>query len=266
MIEIKPLERKDYESKYRAGYWRQLSLPQDGMWEVFAQKAGYGELIWRKNPCGFTSVNEQNQLINFFVMPQYQSQVAEIWQSFLTEKEIETAQVGSHDPQFFGLCLDRNEVVKVHTLLYHNPKGNRGEEITLSEGETFERASTGVLDELLSFTQLHNGGSGSWLKDYLSHWVGREAIHCLRDEGRLVATGELRPSISQPGVADIGVIVHGEYRGRGTATRVVRALIHEGWIQEWTLIASTEQRNLGARKVLSRAGLVTHHRMTEVSW
>lgn len=265
MLEIRPLERKDYESKYRVAYWRQLTLPQDGMWEALAQAAGYSELFWRKNPCGFTSVNEQDQLIHFFVMPQYQSEVAEIWQSFLEEKEIETALVGSHDPQFFGLCLDRNQIARVHTLLYHNPKDNRGQKITLSEGETFEKASEGVLDELLSFTQLHNVGSSSWLKDYLSHWVERQAIYCLRKEGRLVAMGELRPSISQPGVADIGVIVHGEYRGRGTATRVVKALIHEGETEEWTLIASTEEQNLGAQKVLTRAGMIAHHRMAEVN-
>ncbi len=265
MLEIKTLERKDYESKYRAAYWRQLTLPQDGMWEVLAQGAGYSELFWSKNPCGFASVTGQNQLIHFFVMPQYQSEVAEIWQSFLEEKEIETALVGSHDPQFFGLCLDRNQVAKVHTLLYHNPKDNRGQKITLSEGEMFEKASQGVLDELLSFAQLHSGGSGSWLKDYLSHWVGREAVYCLRNEGRLVAMGELRPSISQPGVADIGVIVHGQYRGMGTATRVVSALIHEGQIEERTLIASTEEQNLGAQKTLSRAGMVTHYHMAEVS-
>ena len=110
MLEIKPLEAKDYESKYRAAYWQQLSLPQDGMWEVFAQMAGYSELIWGGKPCGFVSVNEQNQLLHFFVMPQYQNQVAEIWQSVLEEKEIQTAQVGSHDPQFFGLCLDQLDV------------------------------------------------------------------------------------------------------------------------------------------------------------
>jgi len=69
MLEIKPLEPKDYESKYRSAYWHQLSLPQDGMWEVFAQMAGYRELIWGSEPCGFTSVNEQNQLLHFFVMP-----------------------------------------------------------------------------------------------------------------------------------------------------------------------------------------------------
>ena len=266
MLEIKPLEAKDYESKYRAAYWQQLSLPQDGMWEVSAQMAGYSELIWGRKPCGFVSVNERNQLLHFFVMPQHQDQVAEIWQSVLEEKEIQTAQVGSHDPQFFGLCLDQHKTVEVHALLYHNPKGNRGQKITLGEGERFEKASLASLDELLSFNQLHTGGLGSWLKDYLSHWVGQEAVYCLRDERQLVATGELRPSLSQPGVADIGVIVHGDYRGKGTATRVVKALIHEGWMRRWTLIASTGRQNLGAQRALTRAGLVTHHRMAEVSW
>ena len=69
MLEIKPLEVKDYESQYRAEYWRQLSLPQDGMWEVFARMAGYSELIWAGKPCGFVSVNKENQLLHFFVMP-----------------------------------------------------------------------------------------------------------------------------------------------------------------------------------------------------
>ena len=61
------------------------------------------------------------------------------------------------------------------------------------------------------------------------------------------------------------MIVHGEYRGRGTATRVVKALIHEGETEEWTLIASTEEQNLGAQKVLTRAGMIAHHRMAEVN-
>ena len=82
----------------------------------------------------------------------------------------------------------------------------------------------------------------------------------------MVTTGELRPSLNQLGIADLGVIVHRDYRGKGTATRVVVALIHEGLIQKSTLIASTEQQNLAAQKALARAGLVTHHRMAEVSW
>ena len=266
MLEIKPLETRDYESKYRAAYLSQLSLPQDGMWEVFAQMAGYSELIWREKPCGFTSVNEQNQLLHFFVMPQYQNQVAEIWQGLLEKKSVKAAQVGSHDPQFLSLCLDQNKTARVHTLLYHNPKSNRGKKITLLQGEAFEKASPDILDELISFVQSHVGASGSWLKDYYSHWLGQHAVYCLRNDGRLVAMGELRPSPSQLGVADLGVFVHRDYRGKGTATRVVDALIHDGLIQKWTLIASTEQQNLAAQKALTRAGLATHHRMAEVSW
>lgn len=266
MLEIKPLEPRDYESKYRAAYWSQLSLPQDGMWEVFAQMAGYTELIWGGVPCGFTSINEQNQLLHFFVMPQYQNQSTEIWQCLLEVKKITAAQVGSHDPQFLSLCLDQNKTARVHTLLYHNPKSNRGKKITLLQGEAFEKASPAILDELFSFVQPNVGDSGSWLRDYLSHWVGQQAVYCLRNEGRLVATGELRPSLGQLGVADLGVIVHRDYRGKGTATRVVAALIREGLIQKWTLIASTERQNLAAQKALARAGLATHHRMAEVSW
>ena len=40
MLEIKPLEAKDYESRYRAAYWQQLSSPQDGMWEVICPNGG----------------------------------------------------------------------------------------------------------------------------------------------------------------------------------------------------------------------------------
>jgi GNAT superfamily N-acetyltransferase len=184
----------------------------------------------------------------------------------LEETDIATAQVGSHDPQFFALCLDQHKTVNVHTLLYHNPNGNRGQKISLQEGESFEKASLATLDELVAFSQLHTGDSGSWLKDYLSDWISQEAIYCLRDEGRLIALGELRPSPSQLGVADVGVIVHGDHRGKGMATRVVKALIHEAWAQQRTVIASTERQNLAAQKALAGAGLVTHHRMAEVSW
>ena len=143
---------------------------------------------------------------------------------------------------------------RVHALLYHNPKSNRGKKITLLQREAFEKASPDILVELISFVQSHVGDSGSWLEDYLSHWVGQHAIHCLRNEGRLVATGELRPSPSQLGIAELGVIVHRDYREKRTATRAVDALIHD------------EQQNLAAQKALTRAGLAPHHRMPEVSW
>ena len=84
------------------------------------------------------------------------------------------------------------------------------------------------------------------------------------DAGRLVSMGESRGFDEyQTDYADLGVIVAEPGRGRGLATKVLKALVVMNEAKGLKSICSTENENVAAQKAIGRAGFFSGNRIVQ---
>ena len=105
-------------------------------------------------------------------------------------------------------------------------------------------------------------------RDFLEHYV-RERLErremLLFEEGsQLQCVGELRRDKHQAGIAQVGLIVREEERGKGMGSRMLSSLVTRSREQGLTPYCSTEVANIGARRAIERAGFRANHRVLRV--
>ncbi len=248
----------------RRDYLASLTAPIDGMWEAFAAMGRHWEIRCREARAGYICVNEQGQLLQFYVEGRFESFTPEFFAGVIARDEVDGAIVSTADPLFLGLCLDAHKQVRVHTFLYRDH--HRGE----SGFKNAAEASLDVVqaDELAEVAELQRDSldqdPGDWLIGYLENLIARRELYALRVGGEIVGTGEARVSDSQPPFVDLGVITMRRHRRQGVATDILWRLKQICKDRELVPICSTTSENLGAQRAIAQAGFISRHRILEV--
>jgi predicted acetyltransferase len=89
---------------------------------------------------------------------------------------------------------------------------------------------------------------------YTENLVARKEIFMLKELNTIVATSECRMSDSQPGIADIGLIVNEKYRGKGIGTRILKQQVNSVLKAGSRPICSTTLDNIASRKAIEKSG------------
>ncbi len=250
----------------KRAYLASLAAPFDGMWEAFATMSRHREMRSAGERVGYFCVNDEGQLLQFYVVPTAENVVAELFAAVVARDEVEGAMVYTADHLFLGLCLDLHKEVRVHTYLYQ--RHHRGEPV-------FEDAAQASLDpvlagELDAIAELQRDSLdqdlGDWLVGYLENLIARRELYALRLRGEVLGTGEARVSDSQPPFADLGVITMRRHRGRGVASHILWRLGQLCHHRELVPICSTTVENLAAQRAIAKAGFLSRHRILEVAF
>lgn len=264
-IEIQALDSLDELADMRRAYLSTLTAPFDGMWEAFASMSHQRRILSAGDPAGFFCVDDEGQILQFFIAPPFEPGAREIFTRVAAREEVKGAMVSTADPLFLGLCLDVHETVESHTFLYqdlpaeHEPA--REEALTLEIVEASELAAIAELQrDSLPLDP------GDWLHGYLENLIARGELFAARAEGEVLATGELRVSDSQPPFADLGVITMRRHRQRGVASRVLRSLKQLSYERNLVPICSTTVDNVGAQRAIANAGFVSRHRISRFTF
>ena len=105
---------------------------------------------------------------------------------------------------------------------------------------------------------------GEWLDGYLENLIARKELYALRENGEILATGEIRVSDSQPPFADLGVITRRQFRGRGVAAYLLGRLADQCLERKLRPICSTTVDNIASQRAIAKAGFLARHRLLEV--
>ena len=101
--------------------WRStLTAPQDGMWESFADMAVSFEISNGAQVLGYVVINDENQVLNFFLHPPFMSQGVDILAQFLKAHQIEQAVLGTNNPVAMSVAMQLQQKVTPHTFLFHD--------------------------------------------------------------------------------------------------------------------------------------------------
>ena len=183
------------------------------------------------------------------------------------QESLTKAVVSTIDPSFLSLCLDVQQAVTVHTLLYelhdtvspNHPEAD-GTELRLLEAFELDR-TVEIQQECLASSEDMSG----WLRGYSSNLTAREELFVLCRGDDWIGLCEARKSDTQEGITDVGMMVAPTHRGLGWATYILARLTADCTARGRRPICSTTVDNVASQKAITRAGFISRHRIFDVT-
>lgn len=251
-------------SALKAEYRATVDAPLDGMWEAFTGMADHFSIIKNGTVIGYCAVNSEQKLLQFFVPGAANAPGA--FQQAIDQLNITGAIVSTAEATFHSNCTGHQTSVTEHAIKYHVSDGTTCINARFPMDATFRPLGAPNLQPAVDFAVATLGADAGWLETYFGGLIERDELFGLFEENNLIATGECRPSHTQFGFADVGMIVGIDHRGKGIATNMLRQLIQESTVLGLKPICSTEQSNIPAQKAITNAGFTAYHRILEVTF
>ncbi len=253
----------------KSQHLRGLTAPMDGMWEVgFINSSPHWIIKMDGEVCGYYVVNDEGTLLQFYLLPGHTRFDHQVFQKIVGQSSISTAIVQTIDPLFLSLCLDCHVDVSVHTYLYEL-QATIVVRHDLAEGTTFEPIEPTELSRVIDFQIACLGGKEElrqWLQGYSKNLIDRKELFVLRRGNDWLGLGEYRRSDTQENVADVGVMVDPEKRGKKWATYILSLLVANADSEGHNLICSTTVENIASQKAILGAGFVSRNRILKVTF
>ena len=247
----------------KQAWLKSLTAPQDGMWESFTDQAKHWLIQLNQETVGYTCVNEENTLLQFYLQPQFLNEGAAIFKTFIQQQKITQAIIGTNNPICLSLILHLNQSVQVHTYLFKDFSASAP---TTNQDIAVVMAKSKDLLKLIAFCNYSVGAPEQWLKVYLGDLIEKGEIFILEDAGEVVGTCEVRKSASNPDVADLGIIVSPDHRKKGLGTLLLGKAKEIALQWKKSPICSCEKDNLGSLKAIQNNGFRSIHQMLLVEF
>lgn len=247
-----------YQAQH-AEHLAQLVAPMDDMWLAFADMAAAHALLVDGKVVGNCCVDDEAQLLHFYVQPEHQQHATGLLRMALREYQASCMITYSMDPCFLSAAMDVGSSVHSHSLVYgHACPPQRSGLKGLRLGELSD------LEKIVTFQEKELGAPRSFLEGYVrTRLEGQEML--LHLEGQeLICVGELRPSQAQPGIAHVGFVVQAERNGQGLGSALLSSLLERSQAAGWATHCSTTIGNLGAQRAIERIGFRADHRILQV--
>lgn len=239
----------DSISGLRAKLYQNLTAPIDAMWEQLYIASAQPYLIENDGiTLGYCCVNDQNCLIQIFLLEEFISKMDLVITNLVASKLIISACLSSAEPVSFNACLNRSESIQANTLCFQH----LNKPIDLKGASVVELVSTDDIPAVKEFLKDQIGMDDAF--GYTENLVARKEIYMIHESDTIIATSECRVSDSQPEIADIGIIVNKEYQNKGIGTHVLQMQVNRVLKANRKPICSTTLNNLAARKAIEKSG------------
>ncbi|MEM9457329.1 MAG: GNAT family N-acetyltransferase [Myxococcota bacterium] len=254
--------RTNAVSTYRdheAGYIAQLVAPMDDMWAAFADMAAPHALRIGDEVVGSCCADDDRQLLRFYVEAPFLDRAEALLRLALRELGVRRMMVPTSDPGFLSAALDVGTGVECHTLLFEHvvaPARPGLDGLVVAEPGDHAR--------LVAFEADATGAPLGFLESYIAARLDRRELLVLEAEGEILSIGELRRDTRQDRVAQLGVVVGKQHRGKGIASAMMASLVRRSRDEGLRPCCSTEVGNMGARRAIERAGFQARHRLLAI--
>ena len=239
-----------------------LTSPQDGMWEHFRENGQIWKILLDKNIIGYASIDEDNQLLQFYVTSKYLPKGENIFKAFIIENKIQSGIVGTNNLVYLSMALNNVKTLKVHTCLFRN-----FHKVVIAEKEGILKVCQNEdLNRIVDFCHFSLGAPKEWLVSYIGELILKKEIFSFEKNNKIIGTCEVRRSTTSPNFADIGMVVSPDFRKLGYGT----FLLHKAKTMalEWGKIpiCSCEKNNIGSLKAIQNCGFVSMHQLLAVTF
>ncbi len=246
----------------KAHWLKSLVAPQDDMWESFMNYAQHWNIKDEGQQIGYACINDENCLLQFFILPYWLQEGVSIFQQFIDEQDITKGIIGTNNPIYCSLAMQFQKSVKVDTYLF-------GDFIKIEPIDRVEKprlAQNKDLDLVVEFCHLSMGAPKEWLTGYVSNLIEKSEFFILDNNQQIIGTFEVRKSESNFKVANIGMVVSPEHRRKGIGTYLLGAAKTKAI--EWNRdpVCSCEKDNIGSLKAIQKNGFRSIHQMLSIEF
>ena len=256
------IEDADVSESLKVVWLKSLTAPQDDMWEAFMNYAQHWEIKFQDQQIGYACINDENCLLQFFLLPNWLQDGISIIQQFIHQQNIQKAMIGTNNPICLSLNMQMQKSVKVHTYLF-------SDFINIEPNERKEKPRQALSEDLenaIDFCHISMGAPKEWLNGYVGDLIEREELFVFEDIHEIIGTFEVRKSDSNSKVANIGMVVSPKHRRKGLGTYLLGQAKKKAI--EWNLepICSCEKDNMGSLKSIHKNGFRSIYQMLLVEF
>jgi GNAT superfamily N-acetyltransferase len=259
-IEILP-DADEIHLACQPAYLKTLVAPLDDMWAAFAAMANPYALVVDDRVAGCCTVNEERELHQFYLHPEFEDRGELILASLVDQMDIVSAVPSTVDPAFLSLTLSIGHSSDTVALMYQHVLEPQGSALT-----GLRIATTADHADAVAFAKAATGMPDEFLVPYLSERIERAELFLHEVSGAIHATGECRVDQTHLGHAHLGMIVGIDHRSRGVGSQLLNALVAECQRRDLRPLCSTESTNLAARRVIHKIGFRSRHRVFRVKF
>ena len=265
MITITAIDKSKFFKGLAKEYYRQLTTPLDGMWETaYISNANQWQMNFGTEIAGYFCVDANRSLLVFNLFKRFWAHANAIFDHLLAMNLFDSAVVSTGDSLLLSLSMERQHHVSVIAYLFEDYQKIKPEISGFGKLE-FRQAVPGEEIKTERFFQKSLSVKTSF-RAFVDNLIHKKQLYFLFDNEKLIATGELRKSASQPKYADLGMIVDPEYRNRGVGRYVLTLLKSKCYQRKRIPICSTETDNFASRKAIENAGFISRHRLLAVAF
>lgn len=238
-----------------------LLSPQDGMWESFRKSSEYWFVKKENQKIGYYNLHQDFGLIQFYIKSDFENEANQIFGELIKSQKINKAIVGTNHPIFQKAANHFCKEKKKHTYLFE-----LGEEIFFEEKQgDFRLSKETDLERIVQFCKISIGAPEEWLKKYVLDLIKKQEHYFLELNHEIIGISEVRKSISQKGIADIGMIVNPKFRRKGYGTYLLnkgKTIAIENQLKP---ICSCEVDNIGSFKSIQKCGFQSTHQLLKMT-
>jgi len=236
---------------------KSLVAPQDDMWEAFTNGATHWEIKTKNQSIGYACVNDENRLLQFFVLPFWNQEGPTVFQQFIKDQNIKSAMIGTNNPVCLSLAMHFQSSVTVDTYLFTDVL----DADPMKMDGTIRPVVSQELENLVGFYHNSIGAPIDWLNGYLGNLVEKSEVFILVDGNEILGACEVRKSADNPKVANVGMVVSPQHRKKGVGTFLLGKAKHIAKQWQRFAICSCEKDNIGSLKSIHNNGFRSSHQM-----
>lgn len=238
-----------------------LTSPQDGMWAFFRDSAINWGIVSDNKIIGYAAVNENDQLLQFYLSPIFFSKGEAIFKTFIDDKKIKTGIVGTNNLKYLSLALSFAKDLRINSYLFRD-----NYQVSIEEKKgVLKECQNKDLETIVNFYNYSMGAPKEWLTGYIGGLIERKEIYYLEaTDSEIIGACEVRRSISAPKFADIGMVVSPDFRKKGYGSYLLHKAKNIALKQGKKPICSCEKDNIGSVKSIHNCGFISNYQLLSV--
>ena len=239
-----------------------LNSVQDDMWESFMDQSHHWSIRNDEEIIGYACINQENQLLQFYILPEHQNFGEIILSKLLSKKGIKDAMVCTNNPFFLHTALTLNTQVKSHSYLFSNPI-----HVSIPKRDwEMNQTNKNDLERVINFCHYSMGAPKSWLEQYLSNLIQRGELYIFEKDEIIMGTIEVRIRDHYPLSASLGMIVSPDFRGKGIGTYLLGQAKEMAIKMGKSPICSCELENMASLKAIHKNGFRSTDQMLKITF
>lgn len=237
-----------------------LTSPQDDFWEHLRSNGIHWGITYLDKLIGYACVNRRNQLLQFYISPEYLPVGETIFKKFLELQNIEKGIVGTNNPIYLSLALHLVKELEINTYLFR-----KYHDVLIEKKEgNFKQCEIGDIDRLVDFQHYSTEADKDWATEYLGNLIEKKEVFILEQDAEIIGLCEVRKRTTAPAYADIGMVVSPDYRRKGYGTYLLNRAKEIAIERKKKPICSCDKNNIGSFKSITNCGFVSTHQLVEI--